>query len=91
MSLLNTIQTKVREQPSGQVYVESEVGGTKLQVTVDMERTPYAWPKSLPFRSAFRTRKKGATSRESTRRACQSMELLVVQTSKLDHGEVKKT
>jgi len=35
MSLLSAIQTKVGEQPGGRMYVETEVGGKKLQATVD--------------------------------------------------------
>jgi len=32
MSLLSAIHTKVGEQPGGRMYVETEVGGKKLQV-----------------------------------------------------------
>jgi len=35
MSLLNATRTQVGEQPSGRMYVETEVGGKKLQATVD--------------------------------------------------------
>jgi len=35
MSLLSAIQTKVGEQLIGRMYVETEVGGKKLQTTVD--------------------------------------------------------
>jgi len=35
MSLLSVIQTKVGQQPSGRMHVETEVGGMKLQPTVD--------------------------------------------------------
>ena len=35
MSLLSAIQTKVGEQAGGRMYVETEVGGKKLQATVD--------------------------------------------------------
>ena len=35
MLLLSAIQTKVEEQLGGRMYVETEVGGKKLQATVD--------------------------------------------------------
>jgi len=36
MSLLSVIQSKVREQAGGCMYVKTKVGGNKLQATVDL-------------------------------------------------------
>ena len=52
MSLLRAIQAKVREQTNGRMYVETEIGGKKLQATVDTEHTPYIWQRNLLMRVA---------------------------------------
>lgn len=47
MSLLSTIQTTVGEEPSVRMYLETEVGAKKLQVTTDTGANTLCMAKEL--------------------------------------------
>jgi len=90
MSLLSAIQTKVGEQLGGRMYVETEVGGKKLQATVDTRADTVYVAKELADEIHLPYKKEGGLcQKESTRRACPSMKSHRVRTSKLDHEKVR--
>ena len=91
MSLLSAIQTKVGEQTYGLMYVETEVEGKKLEVTMDTGAELCIWQRNLPMRFVFLTQRKKVLSKELTLRAYRSMELLVTPTYKLGHRKVRST
>jgi len=78
MSLLNAIQTKVGEQSSSRMYVETKVRGKKLQATVETGADTVYMAKELADKIHLPYKKE--MSKEVTRRAYPSMESHVVPT-----------
>ena len=73
------------------MYVETEVVERNFKPLWIWEQTPYIWQRSLSIKFACLIKRREVMSRELMQRAYQSMELVVVPTSKLDHGEVGST
>ena len=74
------------------MYVETEVGGKKLEATVDIGGGHWVYgQRSLLMKFAFLTTRRKAMSKELTLRAYRSMELLVTSTYKLGHGKIRST
>jgi len=71
------------------MYVETEVGGKKLQATVDTGADTVYMAKELADEIHLPYKRKGAMLKESMRRVYPSMELREVQTFRLDHRKVR--
>ena len=64
ISLLSAIQSKVEEQASGHMFVETDVGGKKLQVMVDTGADNVHMVKELADKISTPYEKENAMGRE---------------------------